>query len=266
MEVTMKIFWFFFNGNKKHEFNYVSKSLKDVYGELEPKVVKMKKRSIDHTKFLAAINELKKSGGAIVIDKMERLFENKKNLPTYIYCIENKIDIRFIKSPQYNTNIYSDFNEDKLVVVHDILVIQLKTALAHYKNINRYIGRQTKNGIKKSIDQNGGSLPKRMYITKKRKSVVEYVVQYFKENKEFPSLDTVNDYLESRSGYEKPYRSSKAGDEARVLKEMSGNKPIYKYPLISCSENSYREYLKIAREIIEEEYEKILGIHYVKLW
>ena len=128
MEVTMKIYWFFFNGNKKHEFNYVSKSLKDVYGELEPKVVKMKKRSIDHTKFLAAINELKKSGGAIVIDKMERLFENKKNLPTYIYCIENKIDIRFIKSPQYNTNIYSDFNEDKLVVVHDILVIQLKTA------------------------------------------------------------------------------------------------------------------------------------------
>lgn len=100
---------------------------------------------------------------------MERLFENKKNLPTYIYCIENKIDIRFIKSPQYNTNIYSDFNEDKLVVVHDILVIQLKTALAHYKNINRYIGRQTKNGIKKSIDQNGGSLPKRMYITKKTK-------------------------------------------------------------------------------------------------
>ncbi len=42
----MKIYWFFFNGNKKHEFNYVSKSLKDVYGELEPKVVKMKKEAL----------------------------------------------------------------------------------------------------------------------------------------------------------------------------------------------------------------------------
>lgn len=262
----MKIYWFFFNGNKKHEFNYVSKSLKDSYGELEIQVIKNKKRSVDYTQFLVAIKKLKESGGAIVTDKIERLFANKDNLNLYIHCVKNKIDIRFIKSPQYNTNIYSDFDEDKWAVVHDILVIQLKTALAHYKNINEYIGRQTQNGIKKSIDQNGGVLPKRMYITKKRKSVVEYVVRYFKENKEFPSLDTVNDYLESRSGYEKPYRSSKAGDEARVLKEMSGNKPIYKYPLISCSENSYREYLKIAREIIEEEYEKFLGIHYVKLW